>query len=725
MTNVLFIKKCRVCKLFVSLLLIFSVNSPVEAQDSTGTYEAYAVYFEESPRIDGILDEPIWNSVTPITGFLQREPQEGAEPTERTEVKIAYDDDNLYFGMTMYDSEPSKIISTILQREGRIDQDDRIQIGLDTYHDKRNGYIFEINPFGTKGDALITDEGRQNWDWEGIYITSGRITDFGWVLEVAIPFTTIRFRKEEEPEMGVAIYRSIRRKNEEVFWPLIGRDYSSSIFQVSQYATLKGFRNIEPGRNIQVKPYALAGAQKVQSSGLSTSTTIDDIGLDVKYGITPNLTLDLTYNTDFAQVEEDNIQINLTRFNLFFPEKRDFFLERAGLFDFGDTRQTQTFFSRRIGISNDIIGGGRLTGQVGKVSLGLLNIQTGDTGVNPGFNNTVARVRTDLRPRTTVGGIVTNLQTDGTYNRAAGLDIAHRFLTSSSFNAWFTNVWDNEKRASTAAGSADLNINNDRYQFGLGYTSIGYNFNPGLGFVRRDDMVGYTGHAGFFPRIGNDLIRQLAFTLDYNYIEGQNGEKQSVGFMNAYEVRFESGDRIGFSFSRDYEVLYELFNIRGGVATIPVGTYRTVTGSLNYRTDQSRRLWGSATAHVGSDFGGDRTYFNTNANFKFSEHFALGNSTRHTILSLPYENGHFTTTVTGMTIFLAVNNSLFANTLVQYDNVSKDMRANFRLDWIHTPGSDLFLVFNTGYNFDDGFNFRNSSLLDRAGIVKLTYVFAM
>ncbi|MCH7783039.1 carbohydrate binding family 9 domain-containing protein [candidate division KSB1 bacterium] len=719
----------------VSLLLIIAfgsvtANEPVFAQSANGTLEAIATLIHDSPVIDGVLDEPFWQTLPVIDGFKQREPNEGAEPTEKTEVRIAYDDKNLYFGMTMYDSEPSKIIRSVLKRGGWIDQDDRIIIGLDTYRDKRNSYIFEINSYGTQDDALVTDESGQNWSWDGVYMSEGNITDYGWVLEIAIPFTTIRFSKDDEPEMAVAFYRSIRRKNEEVFWPPLDRDFRGGLVQVSQYGNLIGLRDIKPGRNIQVKPYALGGAQKIASGG-DGATTTGDIGIDVKYGITPNLTLDATLNTDFAQVEEDNIQINLTRFSLFFPEKRDFFLERAGLFDFGAQRSTQTFFSRRIGLRNDILAGARLTGQAGRFSLGLLNIQTDDSSEMPGANNAVVRIRTDLRPRTTVGGIFTNFQGNeggsGFHNRVAGLDIAHRFLTRSSFNAWFSNVWSSDELNGSAAGSANLSIANDLYGFGMGYTNVGANFDPALGFVRRRNVVQYTGNTSYSPRIGgsDDLIRQLTFGMNYSRIQGQNGDLQSESFSSSNQAFLESGDRLRLNIGWNKEVLEGSFNIRPGITTIPADTYEFVDASLNLTLNRRRKLWGTASIETGKYFGGNRTVIATNTNYKFTSHFSVESSIRSTIISLPYDNGDFTTSIFSIRLLAATGRKLFGNALIQYDNVSKNFRSNIRIDWIHTPGSDLFIVFNTGYNFNDGLNFRENSLISRAGVLKLTYLFSL
>ncbi len=405
---------------------------------------------EAPPRIDGVLDEPFWEQIPPITGFRQRDPVDGAPASERTEVRIAYDEDALYFGFTFFDAEPDRIRRAILHRGGRIDKDDRVVIGLDSYHDRRNGYIFEVGALGTQDDAIFADENLvlDNWSWDGVFTTETRVTEDGWVLEMEIPFTTIRFADVEEPVMGIAFSRSIRRKNETVVWPHIGQDYKAGIAQVSQYATLTGLKDVRRGHRLEVKPYGILGAQE-QAAGPSTGGTgferESQAGLDVKYGLTPNLTLDLTWNTDFAQVETDNVQINLTRFDLFFPEKREFFLERAGLFQFGTPQETEVFFSRRIGLEDDIFGGGRLTGQAGPISIGALALRT-EARVpeeEAGAWNSVVRLQANLRERMTVGAIATSLEdSGGSSNRVAGADFVTRFWSSSAFRVWGARVWD-------------------------------------------------------------------------------------------------------------------------------------------------------------------------------------------------------------------------------------------------------------------------------------------
>ena len=537
-----------------------------------------------------------------------------------------------------------------------------------------------------------------------------------------------RFDPAEPIEMGVVVQRGIVRKNEIVMWPLIDLDYKRfhGLPHSSQYATIVGLQNVRPGRNLEIKPFGLAGAQKVNLGADGAERETDtDIGLDVKYGITPNLTLDLTYNTDFAQVEADNVQINLTRFGLRFPEKREFFLERSGLFSFG-SQGTETFFSRRIGIDNDILAGGRVTGQAGPVSIGMLDIQTKNEIDDPGTNFGVARIRGDILPGLTVGTLFTSRDNGDDHNRALGGDVALRFLSGSTFDAWATNVWSSEGDGRSAAGAADLTIDTDLYSFGLGYLNVGEDFDPGIGFVRRRNMIRYSGKAGISPRIGRGdrFVRQVSLSVGGNYIEGQDHEKQTTTLSAEFSFSLENTDRGGGGVIRTFERLDVPFQIRDDV-TIQAGDYTFTTGSLSYRPNWSRPLAGSVALSHGGFFGGTRTTLGGGPTVKFSRHLEMRLTASHNIISLPVENGDFSTTILSLNVLTAINRKLFAEGLIQYDNESKKLQANFRINWIHTPGSDLFVVFNTGYFFDDGIDFRESALDRRTGVVKLTYLWAL
>ncbi len=710
-------------------VLALSLPTGVRAQTDPGS-TLPATRTHDPIRIDGILDEEIWQEAEPATGFRQRWPADGSPATERTEIRVTYDDRAIYFGMVMFDSQPHLIMRSILHREGRIDKDDRIIIALDTYHDRRSAYVFVLNPFGTQGDAHFTNEqlvAPDDWMWEGVYESEARITNRGWELEVAIPLTTIRFDPANASTMGVAFYRSIRRKNEEVTWPHIPLAYAGTLEggmdQASRFGALTGLDGLNPGRHLEVKPFGIFGGQK--RAGDEETTVTDEVGLDVKWSITPSLTADLTWNTDFAQVEADNVQINLTRFSLFYPEKREFFLERSELFQFGNSRSTEVFFSRRIGLTNDILGGGRVTGQAGPFSIGFLNLQTEDNHPDgiAGANNMVLRLRGDVGPRATVGGIVTNYQDSDTYNRVAGVDLRYRFLTSSSLNAWFSNTWqDKESGGGSAAGYLGLQLRNDRFSLASDYTNIGKAYDPALGFVRRTDMVRYGGSVAWTPRFEDSAwARQASFQLLGNYIDGQNGVKQSDELILYPSLTFQNGLYLLVGLTHHWERLEDPFPIRPGVL-IPPGDYPYNYAGILFRTNDSREISAQGVTHRGEFWNGDWFQYGGAVTWKTGPHLELTASFDRREIDLPVESGEFETTILGLNVLSALNRKLFANALVQFDDESETLQANIRIDWIHTPGSDLFLVLNTGYFRGDLMDPHDERWVNRAGVIKLTYL---
>ena len=691
----------------------------------------HAVRTADPPTIDGVLDEPFWGRIEPVTDFRQRVPVDGAPSSELTELRVAFDDNNLYFGVVLHDSDPSGIRRSILHREGRIDQDDNIRIGLDTYHDRRNAYIFEINPFGTQGDALITDESMtlSDWWWEGVYESQARITDEGWVVEAAVPFTTIRFADAEELEMGILMERTIRRKNEMVYFPRIGQEFSRALSQVSQYATLTGLEGLRRGRYMEVKPFAITGRSVTGRQGefAGETETLNDLGLDFKYSITSNLTLDATLNPDFAQVEADNVQINLTRFNLFFPEKREFFLERAGLFDFGDPEETQVFFSRRIGITNDIAGGGRLTGQAGPISVGALSLFTDDARDAEGRTiagglNSVLRLRADPFPRTTVGGILASQETDDGSNRVVGGDMQIRF-GGSTVRGWVARSSESggASDGGATAGTFEVDLRNDLLSAGGSFAQVPTGFNPALGFVRRRDTRTRSGSFAAFPRFEqSDWARQLITVVSGDHIAGMDGEKQSTFLLSHNMLTLESGHRMMLNITRRGEVLHEPVRIQG--RELAPGDYVFSGAQVRFDTDTSRRFSARGGYSRGGFWGGTGTEVAIGGMWKTGPYLTLGGDYIRNDISLPVEDGDFATSLFNLTILAAVSRSLFANALVQYDDVSNEIQANVRVNWIHTPGSDLFVVFDTGYLTGDLLDPRTERWQRRTGVVKLTYM---
>ncbi len=699
--------------------MAFTAIQVIVAQDRPSVT---AVRTDESIKIDGVLDEAIWESILPITEFVQRLPQDGAAPTEKSQMQIAYNDQYLYFGFTFYDSEPEKVRATILNRGGWIHRDDKLEIALDTYHDKRNAYLFEMNPLGTQDDALITDESRpglDEWAWDGVYISEGNVTDFGWVLEVAIPWTTLRFPSKDELTMGLAIKRYINRKNESVMWPHIGLEYSSDVYQVSQYATLKGLKNIKRGKDVKIKPFGIGGTQTQMKDEQKISDQTGSGGMDIYYGLKSNLTLNLTYNTDFAQVEADNAQINLTRFNLFYPEKREFFLTRSKLFAFGNSRQTEVFFSRRIGLNQDVAGGARMFGQIGNTSIGALNIHTRAEGDLPATAYSALRLRSDIRDRTTVGAIVTDVNNNDGQNSVFGLDGQMRFWGNSSVSAWFSQVDDKRIDGASAASMIKIDLKNDRYFLTAGQHRVDKGFQPALGFVQRTDMIGTGAIFGFTPRVGDgdELIRQWRFTGYVRDVKNYAGKKESGVLSLGIDAIFESRDRMGFNIRQTTENLSNGFTLGNGVQ-IDADNYKDTKVQFLLRSNQSRGLWGDVKIEKGGYFGGDRTQYGGSVGKRFSNHLTLYGSANRNLISMPNQ-GEFTADIFGMTAEMALNRKWFGKTLIQYDNFSEQIQLYCRINWIHTPGSDLFIVLNQRYDMSGS----SADLVQGTQVIKLTYLF--
>jgi len=700
------------------LCLIISLCSIV-AQDRP---EVVATRTELTIKVDGLLDEPVWATIKPITEFVQRLPLDGGEPTEKSEMRVAYNNNFIYFGFTFFDSDPEKVRATILNRGGWIHRDDKLEIALDTYHDRRNAYLFEMNPLGTQDDALITDENRpglDEWAWDGVYISEGKVTDFGWVLEVAIPWTTLRFPNKDELTMGLAIKRYINRKNESVIWPHIGLEYSSDIYQVSQYANLKGLKDIKRGKDIKIKPFAIGGTQNQITDEKTVNDNIGNGGFDIYYGLKSNLTLNLTYNTDFAQVEADNAQINLTRFNLFYPEKREFFLTRSKLFAFGNSRQTEVFFSRKIGLNQDVVGGARLFGQIGKTSVGALNIHTRADGDLPATHYNAIRLRKDVRDRTTVGAIITDVSSKGVRNSVYGIDGQMRFWGNSSVSAWYSQVDDTSLVGPSAASMIKLDLRNDRYFLTTGQHRVDEDFRPGLGFVQRQDMIGTGIIAGFTPRVGDgdELIRQWRFTIYARDVRNHAGIHETGVLNGGIEAILETRDKIGLKVIQNKEKLTAGFTLGNGVE-IQKGNYRDRKISFSARTNQSRGVWGNFALSKGDYFGGNKTSMSGSIGKQFSNHLTLYGSANQNIVSMPSQE-EFTANIYGITAEVALNRKWFGKALIQYDNFSEQLQLYCRINWIHTPGSDLFIVLNQRYDMAGS----KSSLVQGTQVVKLTYLF--
>jgi len=496
-------------------------------------------------------------------------------------------------------------------------------------------------------------------------------------------------------------------------------EYSSDVYQVSQYANLTGLKNIKRGNDIKIKPFGIIGSQKQILEDETISDNLGNGGVDLYYGLKSNLTLNLTYNTDFAQVESDNAQINLTRFSLFYPEKREFFLTRSKLFGFGNSRQTEVFFSRRIGLNQDVVGGARLFGQIGKTSVGALNIRTRDDGDLPATHYSAIRLRKDVRDRTTVGAIITDVSSKGVRNSVYGIDGQMRFWGNSSVSAWYSQVDDTSLVGPSAASMIKLDLRNDRYFLTTGQHRVDKDFHPALGFVQRNDMVGTGAIMGFTPRVGDgeELIRQMRYTLYIRDVKNLEGLSETSIINGGIDAIFESRDRIGLKIIQEKEKLSNGFTLGNGLE-IQKGNYRDRKISLSARTNQSRGIWGNFSISKGDYFGGNKTSWAGSIGKQISNHLTLYGSANQNIIFMSNQ-GEFTANVYGFTAEVALNRKWFGKALIQYDNFSEQLQLYCRINWIHTPGSDLFIVLNQRYDMAGS----KSSLVQGTQVVKLTYLF--
>ena len=675
--------------------------SPLLAQEADPP-SVQAVQVKQEPVLDGVLDEPVWQEASPVGQFRQRNPQEGNPATEQTEVRIIYSETAIFFGVTCYDSQPDRIIATQRARDADLEFDDSFTILLDTFHSHRNAFWFEMNPLGARFDSWITDEGgRTSPEWDERWEVAVAIGEEGWVAEVRIPFSVLRTPAAEEQVWGIDFRRNIKRKNEEVAWSNYRRDFTFE--QVSQAGHLEGLGQIPRGFTYRIKPYVLLGLRRsLPEFGGASTHNESDVGLEVfKYRLSPNLTLDLTVNPDFAETEVDDPQINLTRFPLFFPEKREFFLEDAGVFEFGpggDVPELRLFHSRRIGLTEDgeevpILFGGRLTGKAGKFELGLLNAQTLESDPDPRRNYTVGRVKR-IFGRSFVGAMVTNLQSGGSsdYNRTAALDSELVFFDHLSVNSFLVHSWSPDVSEDTwAFRPARITWESDFLNANIEHQTIQRNFEAEMGFVPRKDMKQTLGEISIHPRPDSEWIRKTTLGAFMSYISNQAGELETRDQKMTFGVEWESGDRSMVDFGKNLESITQPFLLRGRFLILP-GVYRNNQYEYRFRTFRGRRLSTFLRIRWEEFWGGDRFAITFNPNFIISDKLSVRIEYDFDDISLP--QGQLTTHLVNSIFRYNLSNVWLTTTTLQFDS-SKDLyNLNFRLNYIYRPGDDVFLVFN-------------------------------
>jgi len=644
---------------------------------------------------DGLLNESIWEKAEPITDFTQRELTEGAPATEKTEVRILYDEDNLYIGVICFDSESDKIIHKELKLDGDFKSDDRIDIVIDTYYDKRMGFFFVVNPNGARFDATFLSNisaSTINKEWDGIWDAKARINDYGWSCEIVIPFKTLRFPTTDTQIWGINFKRSIRRKNEEVLWRSWGRN--DGIFKLSKAGTLQISKSLESSHQLDFKPYILSGADKKLNRNLDDTFKY---GLDLNYGITSNTTLALTTKTDFAQIEADKDIINLTRFDISYPEKRDFFLEGSNLFELKQG-STNIFYTRRIGLTPErenqsILGGAKLVQKTGSYRMGVMTVQTEEDQGYPSTNYTVARVKKDVFEQSSIGFIGTSIiNADGHDNQVYGTDFLFKtdtFLGNKNFEiqGYLTGSVTDGKAHESMAGRFFINYPNDLISTFILYHSFGNNFNPELGFIPRDPGdEQYMFVFGYTPRPHIPFIKKLDFQPVYikYYTDTKNNLISRKFYSQLFGFISDTDDEFRFIIKNEYDYIEDVFPIFEDVI-IPRGGYEWWYYDINFKSSKTRPVSFRMDMNWGDFYNGTRDKFSIESTLKANEFYSLSADVNYNNISIGRKN--FNTKEYGGRLEVDFSTKLSSNTFVQWNNETREVNVNFRIRYIPKIGN--------------------------------------
>ena len=716
----------------------------------------------EGPVIDGRVNDAAWNGVQPYTSFTQQDPIEGAPASEKTEVRVAIGKGNVYVGIIAFDSDPSKIIVSQARRDASLNDTDSVVMVFDTFNDLQNAFVFGTNPLGIEYDGQVAREGQTsgvsvggggggnttsttrggisafNPNWDGDWTVRAQITERGWEAELAIPLKTLRYQTGENQTWGFNLLRNIRHKNEQVYLAPIPRGFD--IYRVSLAAKMTGL-NLPARRDIKLIPYALGSVNKDYTLATDNVTKNADFGVDLKWGIRPNLTLDVTYNTDFAQVEADEEQVNLTRFDLFFPEKRPFFLENASTFQFGNPQQIDLFFSRRIGLSPsalpiDIRGGARLSGKIGGWTVGLLNIQADDveniTGdiIGPANNFSVLRVQREVG-RSSYGGIFVSRQGFGQakiaddWNRSYGVDANVQLTTNQRVSAFLARTDTPETRTTGPRGSdysgrLFYNFTNPLWQVSGGYSQVGENFNPEVGFLPRRGYRRPEFRAFFQPQPKRwPWIRRISPHTSYTSFYGFDGELQSSNYhFHWFEIQPRQGGRFGsfFDYAQDVPTVpFTVFNRDGRRVVIPAGSYGWGQYAFEYLHNPASRVTATARYRIGNYYDGDFQSLEFTSDYRITPQATASLGWTRQDIDLPY--GSFVNNLVPIKANYSFTTLTNLSALLQYNGQTGQFSSNIRFAWLNRSGTGLFVVFN---DRRDLLSSTSQETLGRSFVVKYT-----
>jgi hypothetical protein len=688
----------------------------VPARSPSGRLQVVAVEAREPVLIDGALDDEVWREAPPVAGFVQSEPREGEPATEDTEVRMAYDGRNLYVAAYCYDREPEAIVVNDIREDFRAGEQDSFEVILDTFSDRRNGFVFMTNPEGARSDQQMANEGREvNGSWDAVWFVKTKTSGNGWVVEMAIPFTSLRFDLESAPFWGINFSRRIRRRNEVDFWSPVPRAYT--LTRVSLAGDLAGLDSSRPGRDFRVKPY-VAGST-VRTTGGESFLEDASVGVDVKYGITRALTLDGTVKPDFAQVEADEQQVNLTQFSQFFPEKREFFLENSGIFYVGDAARNNRvtylspqpdtdlllFFSRRIGLTEDgtpipILAGGRLTGNLAGFSIGALTVQTERIGKEPANNFSVVRVRKNVFANSDIGAIAMSRQSTDSgsdFNRVFGVDSNIRLPGNTDWSTYYIRTVTPGFDEGQYAFRSTLNREGNFFHIKTGYMAIGENFNDELGYYRRIGVSKLMLDTGVRPRpkaLQAKGIREMHPHIVWNVFTDLSGEMVAKNLHTGYTFFFNNGGHSQIAVNPEYQLLTRPLRLHPDIPPLPPGGYSWTTYQVDFTSDPSRMLSAGGGITLGGLWSGTQRTLDFSLTFQPSHEFRVGLKVQRTAGELETPLADFVTAIWTVRANYSFTTNMFLDSLVQYDAARSLFNANVRFNLIHRPLSDLFVVYN-------------------------------
>ena len=683
----------------------------------------------ENIKVDGNLDEAAWQSVVPIRELFQIQPNQGAPMTQPSEVRILYDAKNLYFGFVFFDSEMDRLVANEMRRDSEgLRSNDYGFLLLDTYNDRRNAVFFRFNPLGGMEDTAVSNSGDTlNSNWDIVWECRARINPDHWTTEIAIPFSQLRFEKNDVMTWGINFGREIARAQEIGAWNPAPKTYGPlGKYRTAYFGSLTELEGISPSRNLELLPYVSPGGSRAAEDEQADAVLV--AGLDLKYGITSNLTADLTLNTDFAQVEADEEQVNLTRFDLFFPEQRPFFLEGASIFDVGVPRPSfrrppplLLFYSRRIGLAEEravpIIAGSKITGKVGRYGVGVLNVFTDEFRdeevAEPRTNYSVVRLTSDVFTGSSVGIIAINKQSADAYNRAAGLDFSYRPRKNLDIRGLWAHTLDNGVSEQNDAFYLGGDWRNNRFEVEGSYTDIGGQFNPEVGFVRRGGVRHVRGEALYTPWPRAFGIRQIEIGPEVEFVLNRDNELETREFVIDNGFELESGDSIGFQARHTTEHLEEAFPIQDAV--IPSGDYNFTWFQASIHSSSSRKVFGDLRVEFGEFYHGTRRGIGVDAIIKPNVRLSIQPLLEFNRVSLPSES--FNASIFAGRVSYSFSTTLFTKLFAQWSSDRDAVSTNFLINYIYRPGSDFYLVVNQTYNTEgEGINLRNWTIIG-----KMTY----